>query len=357
MADNSAQYDMDSDREEGLESTKIQELEAVIRDQNNIITRLRASRDLHRNKNKEFIVMNHDLEARIRTLTVKEETADLDFDAENQSHFLSKATTSPTPTSSTTSENNKKYPDVPDYYGDKDLWDSWRFHLDAKFRQSAILFSSEHDKMDYIRDHCKSIAFDVIKIRADPLSENPYITSKEMIEELHSMFGDFDKFTKCDAELHDPAFAMGVKRKETFDEFYARFSATIAPLSYNETYKISTLKRLITPKLRLQILDDTRSSFRQTVEHLRRCDQNIRLWAKEDVEEIDEHEFYDAPSTPHTKHPDEYPEVFKDQLKKDGRCLKCLGHGHRPGRCRSTKHLSYEEAKALLVKENAVEKD
>ena len=127
--------------------------------------------------------------------------------------------------------------------------------------------------MDYIRDHCKSIAFDVIKTRADPLSENPYVTSNEMIEELHSIFGDFNKFTKCDAELHDPAFAMGMtKRNETFDEFYARFSAIIAPLGYNEIYKISTLKRLITPKLRLQILDGIKSSFRQTVERLRRCD-------------------------------------------------------------------------------------
>ena len=83
MADNFAQYNMDSDREEGLKSTKIQELKAVIRDQNNIIIRLRALRDLHRTKNKEFIVMNHDLKARIRTLTVKEEIADLNFDAEN----------------------------------------------------------------------------------------------------------------------------------------------------------------------------------------------------------------------------------------------------------------------------------
>ena len=35
---------------------------------------------------------------------------------------------------------------------------------------------------------------------------------------------------------------MGVKRKKIFDEFYARFLVIIASLSYNETYKISTLK-------------------------------------------------------------------------------------------------------------------
>ena len=124
--------------------------------------------------------------------------------------------------------------------------------------------------MNYIRDHCKSITFDIIKTKADPLSENPYITSKEMIEKLHSMFDDFDKFTKYNAESYNSAFAMGFKRKKTFDEFYTRFSAIIAPLSYNDTYKTSTLKRLITPQLRLQILNDIKSSFRETIERLRR---------------------------------------------------------------------------------------
>ena len=84
------------------------------------------------------------------------------------------------------------------------------------------------------------------------------------------MFDNFDKFIKCDIELYNPAFVMGIKRKKTFDEFYARFLAIIAPLSYNEIYKILTLKRLIILRLRLQILDGIKSFFRQIVERLRR---------------------------------------------------------------------------------------
>ena len=216
--------------------------------------------------------------------------------------------------------------------------------------------------MDYIRDHCKAIAFDILKARADPMSDDPYVTSKEMVEELHSMFGEYDKLTKCDVELHDPAFAMGMgfKRKnEIFDEFYARFSATVALLGYSETHKISALKRLITPRLRLQIIDGTISSYRQYVERLRRCDQNMRVWG--DVEEIDEREF--LATTPHTIHRDEYSEDFKAKLKKDGRCFKCLGYGHRPNQtdapCVGSTPLSFEQAKAILAKEKekAFEKD
>ena len=177
---------------------------------------------------------------------------------------------------------------MPLFYGAKDQWDPWRFHLDAKFRQSAVLFPTESDKMDYIRDHCKAIAFDVIKARVDPMSEDPYVTAKEMIAELHSMFGEYDQVSKCDAELHSPDFAMGVKKDESFDEFYARFSATIAPLGCSETSKISTLQRLITRKLRLRVLDGVKqTSYRQLVERLRRIDQNMRQWGLDDSDPDD----------------------------------------------------------------------
>ena len=42
-----------------------------------------------------------------------------------------------------------------------------------------------------------------------------------------------------------------IKKNKSFNKFYIRFSATVALLSYSESYKILTLKRLITPKLRL----------------------------------------------------------------------------------------------------------
>ena len=259
--------------------------------------------------------------------------------------------------------NNKKYPDVPLFYGSKEEWDGWRFHLDAKFRQSAVLFPTERDKMDYIRDHCKSIAFDVLKARADPLSDDPYVTADEMIKELHSTFGDFDKYAKCDALLHSPSFGMAItKKNESFDEFYARFSATVAPLGYSESHKISTLKRLITLKLRLRILDgQTPPLYRHFIERLRRTDQGMRFRKEqgEDLKEIDREEFFNGGANTR------YPAGFRARLQREGTCFKCLGHGHRPGPsapCASKKNLSYEEAKVMLAreakdKEKAVEKD
>ena len=113
------------------------------------------------------------------------------------------------------------------------------------------MFFLEYNKINYIRDYYKSIAFNIIKIKVDSLSENFYISFNEIIKELYSIFDDFDKFIKCDIELYNSIFAIDIKRKKTFNEFYTRFSAIIALLSYNEIYKISILKRLIILRLRL----------------------------------------------------------------------------------------------------------
>ena len=215
--------------------------------------------------------------------------------------------------------------------------------------------------MNYIRDHCKSIAFDVIKARADPINiTDPYTTSTEMIQELHNHFGDFDKFTLCDAELHNPAFAMGkTKKNETFNGFYARFSATIAPLDYGESSKIRALQRLLTPKLRDHMINDKPTSFRQYVERARMIDQNMRLYTRQaGVEEIEEEEFYESHNTTTKDSVIDYPGDFKVQLK--GRCFKCLVPDHRPdpnAPCADAQHLSYEEAKTKLAREIAIEKD
>ena len=96
--------------------------------------------------------------------------------------------------------------------------------------------------MDYIRDHYKSIIFDIFKVRIKPTSEDSYVTAKKIINNLYNIFNNFDKIIKYDTQLYSPAI---ITREIFFNEFYIRFSITIALLNYNETYKISILKRLL----------------------------------------------------------------------------------------------------------------
>ena len=170
---------------------------------------------------------------------------------------------------------------MPLFYGnveDREKWEGWRLHLESKFRQSAILYTCEQDKIDYIRDHCKDTAFEFINAEANPTSANVYLTSSEMIQDLENMFGEFDKVAKSDALLHDPKFGIAVANpKETFDEFLARFTLAIAPLDFTDRQKISNLRRTLSERLCFKMADGTTyTSFSQYVSRCRQCDLDLR---------------------------------------------------------------------------------
>ena len=147
--------------------------------------------------------------------------------------------------------NNKYYPDVLNFYGDRTQWEFWQLYLEAKFRASGLLYSTDQLRIDYIRDHCKSTAFDVIKARCSKLAVHPYVTSEEVLKDLNNMFGEFDAYETADTRLHDPDF--NITSNETFEKFLARYTATVAPLQLRESQQISNLRRTITSQLRWQI--------------------------------------------------------------------------------------------------------
>lgn len=118
----------------------------------------------------------------------------------------------------------------------------------------------------------------MIKVRSNPLGTNPYLTAQEMTQDLDNIFGEFDRMGKADSDLHDPKFGMGMKdSKESFDAFYARFSAAIAPLDFADVHKISNLRRLISKRLRYKVSDGNQpTSFRDFVRRLRQVDIKLR---------------------------------------------------------------------------------
>ena len=136
------------------------------------------------------------------------------------------------------SKSNDRYPDVKDFQGnaeDRETWESWKMHLQSKFMQSWEMFETEVSKILYIRDHCKDVAYNIVKAKANLDNAEHYITADEMIMDLEQQYGDVDKEAKADAELQDPKSFMGAKDpKETFDAFHARFTAMIAPLIMSE---------------------------------------------------------------------------------------------------------------------------
>ena len=174
---------------------------------------------------------------------------------------------------------------------------------------------------------------------------------------------------EADATLHDPDFCM--KFHETFDLFLAKFTATIAPLGLTDTQKISALKRTITYELAEKISDGQRAtSFKDFATRLRQIDVDLRHFRRQNRERSSSRtttysrgrrsrrscsqsgKSYSRCSSSSTtsSHPDAYPEDFKQQLLKEGRCLKCIHKGHLPtdekAPCKHTQSMTYKEAKA-----------
>ena len=234
-----------------------------------------------------------------------------------------------------------------------------------------MLFPTEQSRINYIRDHCKSIAFDIIKTRCLNNTTNPYVTAQKMLEDLDNMYGEFDPYETADARLHDPDFNM--KKKQTFDEFLTKFTATIAPLQLSEQQKISHLTRTITRHLRWYIMGQKPKAFKNYVKQLRQCDINLRL--------ADRQHEHDGSHAGHRQEYDDYSmdsshsnrisktssksgsrrgyhetnihsKEFFEQLRQQGKCFRCQKINHmvmdENALCRGKKN-SWEE--------KAIEKD
>ena len=90
-----------------------------------------------------------------------------------------------------------------------------------------MLFSIEQSRIDYIRDHCKSTTFNIIKTRClDKI--NPYIIVKKILEDLDNIYDEFDAYGKADMKLYNPDFDM--QKNEIFNVFLTRYTAIIALL-------------------------------------------------------------------------------------------------------------------------------
>jgi hypothetical protein len=105
--------------------------------------------------------------------------------------------------------------------------------LKIKFRQSAILYNNEKNKIDYIKDHCKNSVFDIIKIRADSEKFNSYLTADKMIQNFQNIFGERDENRIEDNEIkiYNNEFLQG--ETEFFNRYYSRFVVVITSLYYN----------------------------------------------------------------------------------------------------------------------------
>ena len=177
----------------------------------------------------------------------------------------------------------EKIEDIKDYYGDHAEWKSWKDEVLIKFWTSARQYSIEQHKINYVRKHLKSVAYDAVVYRAQMNSVYLYNTFDEMLKDLEQVFEKRDEVLKKTSELFSNNFFMSFKNKnEIFNEFMIRFNSLAVPLRVDDNIKINELKKKITSTMRYRM----------------RYFKNVKIWHEfvehcrdvyEDIEEVNQY--------------------------------------------------------------------
>ena len=176
-----------------------------------------------------------------------------------------------TPLITSTETPTKTYPSrLPTYDGNVDEWDSWRQYLESELNARQATFTSENDKANFIREHCKGAARHLIDRYF--LDEDPYRHQDafEMVATLENAFGAQrnkelqeesaeDSFAWLDAEPK-PGDFMSMK------EFISEFTYYTIPLSLSDDEKLHYLREGV-GSFKVD-LTKACQSYEELVEHL-----------------------------------------------------------------------------------------
>ena len=233
--------------------------------------------------------------------------------------------------------------------------------------------------MNYIRNYCKSTAFDVIKTRCFNKT-NLYTTSQKMLEKLNNIYNEFDAYRTTDATLHNLDFDINMQKKETFDEFLTRYIITIASLQLFEQQKIFNLTHIISRRFRLLTINSIKPTiFKNYVTRFRQCDLNMRLANKQHqhqkqyYEDDDYDSKYSNQSYSNSRNKssrdkrnyfeiNQYSNETREQLRHEGKCFRCQKNDYitmnENFSYRGKKKKNYHHHPAELQgKENAIKKN
>ena len=183
---------------------------------------------------------------------------------------------------STAQKSNNKYPNVKNFHKtdkNKHIWDFWQIYLESKFIQNWELFEIEIFKILYIRDYCKKITYNVIKIKTNLKNLDYYIITDNIIQNLKNIFDNFDKKNKIDIEFQNSKFIIKIKdSKKIFNIFYIRFIVVIISFNILKRKKIKYFRQFIANRLKYRIIDYLNFTlYREFVIRLRQIDLNIRF--------------------------------------------------------------------------------
>ena len=267
-----------------------------------------------------------------------------------------------------------KQREIPLFYGDRDRneYESWRMAILARFKNFPLHFTTEGIKLDFIRESLRGTAFRIIEARINPDGNYPYQSHQEAIRDLDSSFKVHNAYSKAMGELNSPSMRMGYKNSnKTFDEFYARFLTVVSSLNLDDRAKMEFLKLNLSARLLNNATGATamNPSFEHYVQILRATDVDMGVIdARRPYQDrrsrneptptstLAARPFRRAKAPPAAANPQRGPKMPTEtlqQLRKEGRCYKCLKPGHistdADAPCKNSPFLTVREMETRLA--------
>ena len=218
-----------------------------------------------------------------------------------------------------------------------------------KLNRNWKSFLIEWSRIEYVRNVCKIVAFDIIEFKVDLNVSNDYITLDELLRNLETIFDEKDRYQNNLITLQNKNFKMKVINKnEIFDQYITRFNFIVSVLNFIEEFKKFFLNEDLITALRFKFANfvDT-LSFNEMCDKLRRLEHSYRRINKNRREKINKNQNFrklkfivtfksserDNRNIKNSinvqRMKDEFSSTQKNVIKKFNLCYKCDKSNHR----------------------------
>lgn len=237
--------------------------------------------------------------------------------------------------------DNPKFPDAPVFSGDRAMFDSWKDKVRDKLANSAAQYSTETQRIAYIKSRTDGVAYQQIRAQCQPEHPRSFQAADDVLSVLEKIYGDRNRKSRAITELR--TLKMG---KRPFDDFYEEFARCAAEIGYSDDALTPLLENAISDELARQIIGLQKpTDYYDLVDFYREIDHQMR-----DVDKRVFNRTRNARPTPPTDRTrtTRTPAVTSARvegyiptaaeralLSQHGRCYKCGEHGHRIGECRN----------------------
>ena len=175
----------------------------------------------------------------------------------------------------TPDDHDPRYPHIATYSGraDEDL-EQWIATAETKFRRSHKNYPDEWSKVEYLRGHCQSAAYETVKSRALPQSKHRYKHRQELYDDLTENFGVPDKAKSA----LDRIFSGKVKQTEheKVGAWISRFNVLAIEAHLDSTSKIFLALANLNAKYKTAATQNAKpnESWAEFVARMRAVEQN-----------------------------------------------------------------------------------